>query len=245
MRGTEQLKLLVKSKFPVCRSIIKQVRTLPGRLKPLKSTFTEYYYNNGFGGNESISGRGSDLIQTSAIREQLPLLLKEVNAKSMMDAPCGDFYWMKEVGLNINEYIGVDIVKELIEQNQGRYGNDTRRFVVLDVTKDKLPPVDVVLCRDCLVHFSFKHIWAAVTNLKRSGSKYLLTTTFTNRSANRDITTGNWRPINLELPPFNFPKPIKVINENCTQKNGEYADKSLGLWMLKDIEQNHKHVPHA
>jgi hypothetical protein len=45
-----------------------------------------------------------------------------------------------------------------------------------------------------------------------------------------------WRPLNLELPPFNFPKPVKLINEQCTEGNGEYTDKHLGLWFLDEVD---------
>jgi hypothetical protein len=46
---------------------------------------------------------------------------------------------------------------------------------------------------------------------------------------------GKWRPLNMQLPPFNFPNPICIINEKCTEGEGEFKDKSLGLWRLKDI----------
>jgi hypothetical protein len=42
----------------------------------------------------------------------------------------------------------------------------------LDLTGDPLPRVDVVLCRDCLVHLSFQNIFRAFANLRRSGSRY-------------------------------------------------------------------------
>ena len=47
-------------------------------------------------------------------------------------------------------------------------------------------------------------------NIKKSNVKYFLTTNFLNRK-NDDIRTGEWRPLCLQEPPFNFPKPIKTI----------------------------------
>jgi hypothetical protein len=41
--------------------------------------------------------------------------------------------------------------------------------------------------------------------------------------------------LNLQLPPFNFPAPLRLIEENCTEDGGKYADKSLGLWRLSDL----------
>ena len=74
-----------------------------------------------------------------------------------------------------------------------------------------------------------------IDNFMKSGSKYLLTTTFVNRTRNDDLGKGFWRTLNLEIAPFQFPMPIKILNEKCTEYGGAYSDKSLGLWVLKDI----------
>lgn len=39
----------------------------------------------------------------------------------------------------------------------------------------------------------------------------------------------------MEKFPFCFAKPIKIINENCTESNGDYSDKSLAFWNLNEI----------
>ena len=35
--------------------------------------------------------------------------------------------------------------------------------------------------------------------------------------------------------PFNFPPPLRLVNENCTEGDGAYGDKCLGLWRLADL----------
>jgi hypothetical protein len=155
-----------------------------------------------------------------------------MDCRSLLDVPCGDFSWMKLVEMDV-EYIGGDIVDELVTANQERHGDDSHRFVSLDLLRDELPRVDLVFCRDCLIHFSYRHIFRALNNIKRSGSTYLLTTTYIQRTENGDIPTGGWRPINLELPPFNFPPPIWLIDEQCP--HDDYRDKRLGLWESADI----------
>ena len=70
----------------------------------------------------------------------------------------------------------------------------------------------------------------------QSQSKFLLTTTFPNRHSNIDIDTGEWRPLNLNITPFDFPEPRLVINENCTEKNNAYKDKSLALYLIDEID---------
>ncbi|PQP35839.1 hypothetical protein C6A37_00400 [Desulfobacteraceae bacterium SEEP-SAG9] len=203
-----------------------------------KKKFTNVYQKNLFKGKESRSGEGSNMTQTTIIRREIPLLIKELKIKSLIDAPCGDFFWMREVELPVERYIGVDIVKDIVENNQKKYGNQQRIFRELNIIEDVMPMTDMILCRDCLVHLSFRQGIQVINNFKKSGAKYLLTTTFVNRLSNHDLGKGFWRTINIERPPFNFPKPINIIDEKCTELNGEYTDKSLGLFLLKDIHIN-------
>jgi hypothetical protein len=113
----------------------------------------------------------------------------------------------------------------------------------LNLTRDPLPRADVVLCRDCLVHLRYAQIFAAFVNLRRSGAKYLLATTFVELDANSEIDTGDWRPVNLCLPPFALPEPLTVIIEGCTEIDGAYADKALGLWRVADLPERPRSSP--
>ena len=177
--------------------------------KSSASIFAEIYDKKLWGDGESLSGVGSDLDQTAAIRRALPVLLKQIGARIMIDAPCGDFHWMKETQLELDRYIGLDIVPEVISRNQQLYANSVHEFRTLSITQEPLPNGDVIFCRDCLVHLSYSDIAKAMHNFRKSGAAYLLTTTFTELRKNRDIVTGEWRPLNLENPPWNFPKPSR------------------------------------
>lgn len=183
--------------------------------------------------NVSKSGSGSDLEQTKEIIKHLPLLLKKYNVKSVLDVPCGDFYWMQHVNLEGVNYIGSDIVKKVVQTNNDKFQNDTVKFIELDIINDDIPTVDLILCRDLLVHLKNDQILEALKNIKRSNCKYLLTTSFKNTAKNIDNEKiGFWRPINLELEPFNLENPIDSIFENCTEANGKHNDKYLLLYQL-------------
>lgn len=217
------------------KCIVNKTKNIFARFMPMKLKFSYIYTTNHWGGEDSISGRGSDLMQTSNIRDEIPLIIRKMNVKTLLDAPCGDFFWMKEIELYVDKYIGIDIVPELIEKNHEKYGNEKREFLLLDITeKIPLSKFDLILCRDCLVHFSFNDAFSAIKNFKKSGSKYFLTTTFPGIKENNNIITGFWRPINLELSPFNFPKPINLIMD-CTAVESKSTEKYLGLWKLEDI----------
>jgi SAM-dependent methyltransferase len=232
MNAENSVKAFVRSSAPP--RLLRALRAIRYRNRPIKSIFTELYYKPKRG-QEMISGPGSDLVQTATISREIPALIKELGIKTMLDAPCGDFYWMRRVELNVESYIGVDIVEELIERHKRDHASHNRRFICLDITRDSLPRVDLILSRDALVHLSSRDCLAALANFKASGSKYLLMTTFPQTMKNNDILTGEWRPINFERPPFNLPPPLKLVNEGCTENDLAYADKSLGLWRLDDI----------
>ena len=159
----------------------------------------------------------------------------------MFDAPCGDFFWMKEIkeqlSNQLDSYVGGDIVAELIEKNNQQFGSAKFSFIVVDITSDQLPKVDLIMTRDCFLHLSFENICAALLNYKKSKSVYLLASTYTKPRPNIDVHKYfiDGRALNLEKFPFYFPKPLQLINEGCVQGNGEYADKSLALWRLKNI----------
>jgi hypothetical protein len=185
---------------------------------------------------ESLSGAASAFEETAALREALPRVIEERSVATILDIPCGDFAWMQHVGLNA-EYTGADVVPALVNENQKRYGNERRRFVILDATRDKLPAVDLILSRDLLIHLSLGDMRAALANFAASGSRFLLTNHFEQRTDNPDIVSGDFRPVNLCSPPFNLPPPLEIINERSALGGGAFADRSMALWRLADIAQ--------
>jgi hypothetical protein len=211
-------------------------RTFPGGLK---KKFAGVFAKNSFGGDTSLSGRGSDLDQTKRIQEVLPGLLSRYKVTSLTDLPCGDQNWISEVPLGNINYVGADIVAALILKNNELYGSTTRSYIELDITREVPPQADLILCRDLLVHLNTHQIYKALRNMKRSGSSFILTTSFTGKRAYRNLPiitqSVGWRPINLQAAPFNFPEPIEVVNEECTEGEGRFADKSLALWKLSDL----------
>lgn len=220
----------------IYRSVRQRYMRQQLRRKTTAQVFNDIFAHNGWSGDESVSGLGSSLSQTRLLIKALPELFAAYQVKTILDVPCGDFNWMKHVDLAPYAYEGSDIVAEVVERNK-RYEAENIRFSHRDVIKDELPRVDLIFCRDCLVHFAYRDIRQALLNICNSGSTYLLTTTFTERDRNVDIITGEWRALNLCQAPFNLPPPLKLINEGCTEADGIFADKSMGLWRIEDIRK--------
>jgi hypothetical protein len=200
----------------------------------IQRKFTSIFYSNSFEGSVSKSGPGSDLVQTQVIRDEIPKLLIKYKIKSLIDAPCGDFYWMQLLYLENVNYVGIDIVEEIIKINSQRFQNPLRKFICKNIITDKLPDADLILIRDCWVHLTTKDVFSCIKNLKQNNIRYLLTTSFTNLETNLELD-NIWRPLNLGRAPFNFPKPMETIIENCTENDGIYSDKSLLLWEISNL----------
>jgi hypothetical protein len=200
-----------------------------------ENVFTNIFLTGAWGSDESKSGPGSDLKNTVNIIREIPILLKKYNINTILDIPCGDFNWFKHVSLTNISYIGADIVKDVIVSNNLKYKSNNINFIQLDLITDQLPTTDLILCRDCLFHLPTNAVISAIKNIKKSNSKYLLTTSYNWRgmSNNTDINFGEWRRINLETTPFNFPAPIYFIFEGSTRKTD--VDRFLGLWKISDL----------
>lgn len=206
-----------------------------GRQPEPRHVFRDIYRRHHWTGSDSASGAGAGLDQTGELRRQLPGLLTELGVDTILDLPCGDFSWMRTLDLPVAHYIGADLLPEVVQPLAAGFTDDRHEFLVLDLTRDRLPPSDVLLCRDCLVHLSFADIRSAVANAAGSTITYVLTTTFPRTEFNEDIVTGDWRVLDLEGAPFHFPAPIRILNEGCTEAGGLFADKSLGLWRIEDL----------
>lgn len=180
---------------------------------------------------ESLSGPGSSSNETSRVRELLPELCKELNIRTFLDVPCSDFAWMRHVALDRVNYTGGDIVAPLIAQNQERFGNDHRRFVHCDLIAGPLPRADLVMCRDCLFHLSLDDAQSAIRSIVVSGSTYLLATMHPGTEGNLPMLTGGYRPLDLELYPFKFLKPSKLVFERADARFAD-TNKALGLWEI-------------
>jgi SAM-dependent methyltransferase len=234
MRQSEKIVAWLKQ-YPAVYGFVRH--QLYGRLRSFnrQKIFLNVYRNNYWDGAASLSGIGSSLETTAPLRAALPDVIAELDVKSLLDIPCGDFHWMQHIPLQIDKYIGADIVPALIEENTQRYSGRVN-FICLDILKDKLPRVDAIFCRDCLVHLSIREVHKALHNIGRSSSKYLMTTTFPECLENIDTVTPYWRALNLEIAPFNLPKPLLLIKDfSADQRNDQ--GKYLGVWRTADLQR--------
>jgi len=207
------------------------------------SSFTEQMFTAiyeqimwGDQGGETVSGEGSTINYTKHLREELPKLFEKFNITSVLDAPCGDFNWMRELMKSHPEiqYTGGDIVQPIINQLQATDTTDNQKFIHLDITLSKLPKADLMIVRDCLSHLEPQLVGDFIRNFANSDIKYLLVGTWHNDGSwtNVNLNTGGVHPIDLFSEPYNFDPNVLYSIEDWW---GEHRPRKLCLWSLDQI----------
>ncbi|WP_434619330.1 class I SAM-dependent methyltransferase [Tabrizicola sp. M-4] len=163
------------------------------------------------GGAETVSGAGSTLAYTEDLRPALARVFRELEIRSVVDAPCGDFNWMSRVDLEGIDYTGLDIVEEIIAANEEKYRAAGRTFAVADATKDALPAADMLICRDLLLHLPFRNIGDLLANVAKSRFDWVLITSYVNEKNSDILRPGLARQVNLCAAPFGFPRGAETL----------------------------------
>lgn len=202
--------------------------------KTIEERFSNIYNSDvWFGNKESRSGAGSTLLATEDIRKKLPQIIKELNGVLLLDIGCGDYNWMNQVELPCS-YIGVDIVEDIIEENTKKFANERVSFQKINAIEDPIPKgCDIILCREVLFHLSYEDGLKLIENVVKSGAKYLIATSDKEVNENMNIWSGEFRNINLRLPPYNFSELKNEINDTGVSKS-----RILGVWSLNKLRSN-------
>jgi hypothetical protein len=197
-----------------------------------EAIFGKIYDTGWWGSPESLSGTGSELSRSELLREGLQTWIAEHGIRSMLDAPCGDYNWMRYVTFPDGfHYIGGDIVDAMIDDNQLR--NPQLDFRKIDIISDPLPAVDAWLCRDALIHFPGDAGRHVLDRFCASEISYLLVTTFPGVMHNKNIEFGQYRPTNLMLPPYDLPPPEQVLLDDADAANG----RVIGVWSRQALRR--------
>ncbi len=142
------------------------------RQRNTEEVFTEIYLTNKWGGpkGEFCSGLGST--DEQIVSPYVSMISEKASSEGFLgstfvDLGCGDFRVGQQLLPYCSNYIGVDLVKPLINRNQEKYGNETTRFMSLNIVDDALPEGDVCFIRQVLQHLSNQQIATVLPKLKR------------------------------------------------------------------------------
>jgi len=185
-------------------------------------------------GEGSLSGAGSNENTTQKIKHELQGFFKKKKIQSILDIPCGDWKWMSTMDFQQVNYIGCDVVKEMIEKNSRLYARDNIKFMVKSLIDDDLPNADLIIVRDLLVHLDTSDILKCLENIKRNNFEYIAITNYpTLKSQHKDKILGDkWRPINLSMEPFSLIDPEYNLDDTSMIQDHD-KEKYLSVWSNK------------
>ena len=164
-----------------------------------KAVFTDIYARNVWGGHGS--GGGSDPAQAKPYCDFVSRYLINSGIYTVLDIGCGDLRVARAIEWGVVNYIG-------IEASSGWVAPSLLgpRMIVLggtDALTAHLPAADLVLCKEVLQHLSNDQVELLLTRTDHYPRR--LFTSYVGEGTNSDIVTGQSRPVDLTLPPFNRP----------------------------------------
>lgn len=173
----------------------------------LREAFRRVYATNAWGSGSGSAGHVEEgAAYVAAVRQ----FVAQRGVKRVVDAGCGDFFIGSQIAPYVDEYIGLDIVPEIVERNRTLYPGV--RFECVDLSKDDLPEGDLCLVKQVFQHLSNAEIARCLRNLSRY--PLLLVSEHMaphNRIANQDKPHGpdirlyDGSSVVLSAPPFNVP----------------------------------------
>ena len=196
--------------------------------KNLEQKFTETFrlFKWSHGMNESKSGLGSTVDFTIAYRKELLDIIDKYNIKTVLDCSCGDWNWMRLLADVLPDYTGLDIVRDIVDINNDKYGNDKTRFICSDMLnyfKNTDKTYDLVISRHTFEHLQTEYVLETMSEIKKK-TKYFLFSGENNLTVNNDINFDGCtsRNINLALEPYQslLGDPIYVFFDTPINPDG-------------------------
>lgn len=168
----------------------------------MQERFQQIYANNEW---KYGSGEGSLPIHTKGYIAFIERFVVEHEVKSVVDLGCGDWQFSRYINWGAAHYQGFDVVKTVIDNNRHLFSSNNVGFYLSSGDPAELPNADLLIAKDVLQHWSNVNIEAFLSLLGRY--KYSLLTNCVNpngMTVNTDILDGDFRYLDLRLPPFNL-----------------------------------------
>jgi SAM-dependent methyltransferase len=209
-----------------------------------KSSFGKIYEQHSWKG-DSKSGPGSDQSRTVQYRAALQHFMRAHQVKSVVDLGCGDWASSRLIDWSGIDYLGIDVVPDVIEANRRKFGAAGIRFETIDAASDPLPSADLLISKEVLQHLPNADVmailgklpgfrWAILTNdvehATRNGWRWWSWKPFRHR--NTDTDAGGYRLLALREGPFNLSAEVLLTYAN-RYKNMRWQKEVL-LWRRND-----------
>jgi SAM-dependent methyltransferase len=148
------------------------------------------------------SGPGSSETNTIEYRAFITRFMEANSISTVTDLGCGDWQFSQFLSWSGVDYVGLDVVPEIVEHNRRHFARPNIRFAVFSGT-ECLPGGDLLLAKEVLQHLPNATIAELLNAVRRKYRFALITNSTEPRSlTNRDIEPGGFRPLRLQDAPF-------------------------------------------
>lgn len=182
--------------------------------------FRDIYSNNRWGGTSGTFFSGSGSHEAAVVRPYVAAVTGELRrigaaALTIVDLGCGDFSVGQQITPECGKYIGVDIVKALVDHNGATFGDSNISFVHANIVTDELPGGDICLVRQVFQHLSNDQIMAVLPKLDQYGWSFItehqpspsrLSEANKDKPHGGNIRASQRSGVFLDQPPFNISK---------------------------------------
>jgi SAM-dependent methyltransferase len=181
-----------------------------------KAAFDRIYETGAWGKKKGVgvSGSGSTLAATEVYRRYLEVFMKEHGIKSVVDAGCGDWEFSQKIDWTGIDYKGYDIVETVIAANKRQFAKPNVQFFTANIVDADLPPADLLIVKHVLQHLPTADVQKFL-HTQLGKYKHVLITDSVNAQLlpanNRDIEPGQYRELDVTLPPFGVPGTKELL----------------------------------
>lgn len=124
-------------------------RTIRNRMSNVSSQVFQTIYRDGTWGRGS--GPGSKPSNTIEYRAFIERFIEANGIKTVTDLGCGDWQFSHLIDWSQVEYVGLDLVPQVIDENSKRFSAPNIRFEELS-NIDELPVGDLLISKEVLQH---------------------------------------------------------------------------------------------
>ena len=152
------------------------------------------------------SGPGSDSFHTTDYRALITKFIRLNSISSIVDIGCGDWQFSRFIDMGGANYVGLDVVRSVVERNRIKYESANVNFGLMPDRLDNIPQADLLIMKDVLQHLPNSMIFEFQKSVFAKFKHCLLTNSFKklDTTCNIDIPAGEFRCLDLLASPFNF-----------------------------------------